>query len=65
MSSAARNALAHARNSEFSSPSAPPVRSCEDGMSRKFGVSYDEASASVRPDRAIQRGPYVVTMQTG
>ena len=38
---------------------------CEDGLSRKFGVAFDEASASVRPDRAVQRGPYVVTLQTG
>ena len=37
---------------------------CEEGMSRKFGVAFDVPSASVRPDRAIQRGPYVVTMQT-
>jgi len=37
---------------------------CEDGLSRKFGIAFDEASASVRPDRAVQRGPYVVTLQT-
>ena len=38
---------------------------CEDGLSRKFGVAFDEESASVRPDRAVSRGPYVVTLQTG
>jgi len=38
---------------------------CEDNMSRRFGVAYDAKTESVRPDRAVVRGPYVVTLQTG
>lgn len=37
---------------------------CE-GMKRGFHVTYDPASQSVSVDRAIVRGQYSVTLQTG
>jgi phenylalanine-4-hydroxylase len=37
---------------------------CE-GLARQFHVRYDAATESVTPDRAVVRGPYTVTLQTG
>lgn len=38
---------------------------CETNVSRGFNVRFDPLSQSVRVDRAIVRGEYTVTLQTG